>query len=271
MPHRITPEELIRLVGTEEAPIIVDVRREPALRASGRRIAGSDWRDHLASGHWLAEYPSGSTFVVYCAHGHNVSALAASAMAAAGADVAILAGGFEAYLQAGGPTVRIDPPGAADLSGKTAWITRERPKIDRIACPWLIRRFFDRRAVFHFVPAEWVADVAAEMGAIPFDVDGVVYSHRGANCSFDTMIEEFGLANGALDHLARIVRAADTSCLDMEPQAHGLLAISLGLSALEPDDWRQLERGMVLYDSLYGWCRHATAETHNWPAGIVPR
>ena len=120
--------------------------------------------------------------------------------------------------------------------------------------------------MFHFVSAEWVNDIAGETGAIPFDVEGVFYSHRGEGCTFDTMIEAFGLSDTALLHLARIVRGADTARLDLEPQAAGLLAISLGLSAIEDDDPRQLEKGMTIYDALYGWCRFAIAETHNWPA-----
>jgi hypothetical protein len=119
--------------------------------------------------------------------------------------------------------------------------------------------------MFHFVAAEWVKDVAEEIGGIPYDIKDVHYSHRGTECTFDTLISEFGLTDPALLHLARIVRGADTASLDLEPQAAGLLAISLGLSAVEADDLVQLEKGMVIYDALYGWCRYATQETHNWP------
>ena len=135
--------------------------------------------------------------------------------------------------------------------------------------PWLIRRFIDPFAVFHFVPAQWVKDVAEELDAIPFDIEDVHYSHRGETCTFDTLIAEFAIADPALAHLARIVRGADTARLDLEPQSAGLLAISLGLSAIEADDIRQLEAGMPIYDALYGWCRHATGERHNWPAKAV--
>ena len=145
-------------------------------------------------------------------------------------------------------------------------MTRERPKIDRIACPWLIRRFIDPSAAFQFVAAEWVRDIADETGWIPYDVEGVELAHRGGTCSFDTLIAEFGIKDPSLLHLARIVRGADTAALDLEPQAAGLLAISLGLSATEQDDHEQLEKGMIVYDALYGWCRHATSERHNWPA-----
>lgn len=266
MPERMSSEHLVSLIGAPRAPVVVDVRREEARTASGRRIAGSIRCPHMETGRLVAEHPAGTNFVVYCVHGHNVSEIAAARLSAAGGRVSVLAGGFEAYAAAGGPTVRLDVPGVAPSSQPTVWVTRERPKIDRIACPWLIRRFFDPAAVIHFVAAEWVKEVAAELEAIPFDVDGVFYSHRGAECSFDTMVAEFGLADPAVDHVARIVRAADTARLDLEPQAAGLLALSLGLSAIEASDDVQLERGMLLYDALLGWCRHAAAETHNWPA-----
>ena len=204
--------------------------------------------------------------MIYCAHGHNVSELAVARLAAAGADAAVLEGGIEAYEQAGGVLVKSSAPGVDVAAAPSVWVTRERPKIDRIACPWLIRRFIDPLAVFHFVAADWVKDVADEIGAIPYDIKDVLYSHRGDTCSFDTLISEFGLADPALDHLARIVRGADTARLDLEPQASGLLAISLGLSAIELDDRAQLEKDMLIYDAPYGWCRHARHETHNWPS-----
>ena len=145
------------------------------------------------------------------------------------------------------------------------WVTRERPKIDRIACPWLIRRLIDRQAVFLFVAASEVEAVADRFGATPFDIEGVFWSHRGPLCTFDAMIEEFRLASPTLDRLARIVRAADTATLEAEPQAAGLLAASLGLSRMYKHDLDQLEAGMLLYDAFYRWCRDAAEETHNWP------
>lgn len=147
----------------------------------------------------------------------------------------------------------------------TRWVTRERPKIDRIACPWLIRRFIDPEAVILFVAAGQVEAVAKGLDAAPFDIDGVHWSHRGERCTFDTMIEELGLSSPALDRLATIVRGADTARLDLAPQAAGLLAVSLGLSRLFDDDLAQLAAGLTLYDALYLWCRDAAHETHNWP------
>lgn len=270
MPKMISPQQLIPLIGTDRCPLIVDVRRAEAFAETPTRIAGALWRDHMKSDAWLPHLPVGRELVVYCAHGHNVSEIAAARLAAAGADASMLEGGIDAWIAAGGPVVSREAPGLEPgLPAPSVWVTRSRPKIDRIACPWLIRRFIDPLAVFQFVTAEWVKDVADETGAIPYDIKDVHYSHRGEECTFDTLIAEFGLTEPALLHLARIVRGADTARLDLEPQAAGLLAISLGLSAIEQDDHAQLEKGMAIYDALYGWCRHATGETHNWPTKAI--
>ena len=162
------------------------------------------------------------------------------------------------------PEDRIPPRGP---DGATLWVTRSRPKIDRIACPWLIRRFVDPGARFLYVAPAEVPAVAARFGATPFDIEGdVFWSHRGERCSFDTMVEEFGLATEPLLRLATIVRGADTARPDLAPEAAGLLAASLGLSRMYADDLEQLEAGMALYDAFYRWCRDATGETHNWPS-----
>lgn len=144
------------------------------------------------------------------------------------------------------------------------WITRERPKIDRIACPWLISRFIDKQPTFLFVPFDRVMAEAEATGAIPFDVPGVELSHVGDECSFDTFLKKYDLANPALLDLAVIVRGADTDRLDLAPQCAGLLAISLGLSHNFNDDHAMLAQGMVMYDALYAWCCHARGERHNW-------
>jgi hypothetical protein len=153
------------------------------------------------------------------------------------------------------------------------WITRERPKIDRIACPWLIRRFVEADAEFIYVPDEQVFTAAKETGAIPYDIPGAEpFSHDGELCSFDAFIKHYKLTDPALDHLAVIVRGADTARPDLAPQAAGLHAISLGLSANIPDDHAMLEHGMVIYDALYTWCRDLQHEVHNWtpPASAAP-
>ncbi len=144
------------------------------------------------------------------------------------------------------------------------WVTRERPKIDRLACPWLIRRFIDRDAKFHYVPAAEVLAVAEREGAIPFDVPGVELSHSGPLCSFDAFLEKYRLEDAALARLAEIVRAADTDTLERSPQAPGLMAISLGLGANIDDDQELLKTALPLYDALYTWCRSLGGERHGW-------
>jgi hypothetical protein len=155
----------------------------------------------------------------------------------------------------------------APVGGSTLWVTRHRPKIDRIACPWLIRRFVDPAARFLYVSPPEVAGVADRYGAVPFDVEGVHFSHRGDACSFDTMLAEFALGSEALARMALVIRAADTDRHDLAPQAAGLLALSVGLSRQYRDDIRQLDAGMALYDALYRWARDGFDESHDWPAG----
>ena len=145
------------------------------------------------------------------------------------------------------------------------WVTRERPKIDRIACPWLILRFIDAEAEFLYVPAADVFAVAEREGATPYDIPGVEFSHVGDLCSFDAFLGKYGLDDPALLQLAVIVRGADTARLDLAPQSAGLFAISLGLSACHADDHEMLRHGLVLYDALYSWCQSCQGETHGWP------
>lgn len=144
------------------------------------------------------------------------------------------------------------------------WITREKPKIDRIACPWLIKRFIDEKAEFLYVPSEDVMRIAKKEGAIPYDVPGVELAHEGLLCSFDAFLKKYSLKNPALIHLAEIVRAADTDTLEKSPQAAGLLAITLGLSKNISDDYEMLKVGMVIYDALYTWCQSLVKERHGW-------
>lgn len=145
------------------------------------------------------------------------------------------------------------------------WITRERPKIDRIACPWLIARFIDGSPEFLYVPAQDVLRLADELGATPYDIPGVEFSHVGELCSFDAFLKKYELADPALQRLAVIVRGADTSRLDLTPESAGLYAISLGLSHTFQNDQEMLAYGMVMYDALYAWCKYCQDETHNWP------
>jgi hypothetical protein len=187
--------------------------------------------------------------VLYCVHGHQVSQGAAAALAAAGHDVAWLEHGIAGWTEAALPTRRK----VAVATDK--WVTRERPKIDRIACPWLVARFIDSHAQFIYVPVAEVLATAKKTGAIPYDVAGVTYGHVGERCSFDAIVRDFDIHDGALDRVATIVRGADTGRLDLAPECTGLFAISRGLSDNFADDHAQLAHGMVMYDALYAWCR----------------
>lgn len=265
--NNISAEALNDLIGTAMCPVIVDVRRKAVFDTAPTRVASALWHDHMSIEAIADELDPDIGAVVYCANGHNVSEIAGAKVRALGLPVRILTGGIAAFEEFGGIIARKSPdlPGG-DADEPSLWVTRARPKIDRIACPWLIKRFVDPFAQFHFVAAEWVNEVAKEMGATAFDIDGVFWSHRDETCTFDTMIAEYGLKSAALDVVANIVRGADTARLDLAPQAAGLLAISLGLSRLYDDDLGQLDAGMLIYDALYAWARDGQGETHNWPA-----
>ena len=260
----ISVEKLTRLVGTPQAPTIVDLRAEEDFAADPRLIPGAVRRPATSTADWAAAL-AGQSAVTVCQRGRKLSEGAAAWIRQAGGSAEALAGGFEAWAKAGLPLVPEAKLPPRDRQGRTVWVTRARPKIDRIACPWLIRRFVDPGAVFLFVAPAEVEGVADRFAATPFDVENVFWSHRGEECTFDVMVAELGLATEPMLHLARIVRAADTARLDLAPEAAGLLAVSLGLSRLYADDLAQLEAGLGLYDALYRWCRDATDETHNWP------
>ena len=261
----ITTQQLSRLIGLAHAPTIVDVRIDEDYAADPRLLPGSRRRDFRDTAAWAGEY-QGSTVIVTCQKGLKLSQGAAAWLRHMGLDAQSLEGGFESWKAAGQPLMRTSKLPARDDKGRTVWVTRARPKVDRIACPWLIRRFIDPTAVFLFVAPSEVLSVAERFNATPFDVDGVFWSHRGEKCTFDTMLTEFGLESEPLLRLATIVRGADTSRLDLAPQAAGLLAASLGFSRMYRDDLAQLEAAMSLYDAFYRWCRDATEETHNWPS-----
>jgi len=250
------------MIGTAACPILLDVRRPDAYAAGHDMLPTAIWRDPAEVCVWASAYRPGTDVVVYCVHGHQVSQGVASMLAAAGVRARFLEGGIEGYRAAGGIVVA-KTVFAHRRPGR--WVTRERPKIDRIACPWLIRRFIDRDAAIHFVAAEWVITIASELGAVPFDIPDVAFSHREELCSFDAFIEEFRIRDAALDRLATIVRGADTGRMALAPECAGLLAVSLGLSAIYDDDAGMLAAGMAVYDGLYGWCRYAMQERHSWP------
>jgi rhodanese-related sulfurtransferase len=264
-PFSIRIDKLARLIGTAHAPVLIDVRTSEDFDDDPRLIPASVRKSHSDVSDWAAEL-CGRSVVVMCHHGAKLSEGVAAWLRHHGADAQNLEGGFIAWEQAGLPLVPQAKLPARDGHARTHWVTRARPKVDRIACPWLIRRFIDPHAVFLFVAASEVVDVADRFKATPFDVEGVFWSHRGELCTFDVMIDEWGLATDPLLHLAQIVRGADTARLDLAPEAAGLLAASLGLSRIHSNDLEQLDAGMLLYDAFYRWCRDATDETHNWPS-----
>jgi rhodanese-related sulfurtransferase len=263
----ISAQALYSRLGTELAPIIVDVRRSPAFEADDAVIVGALRRLPTEVDDWRRELPEGRSVVVYCAHGQEVSQNTAAALRAAGSDACYLEHGITGWAELGLPRRR------KLAAWSDGWVTRERPKIDRIACPWLIRHFIDPEARFLFVPTERVFAVAAETGATAYDIPGAEpFSHDGELCSFDAFLKEYGIEDPALDALALIVRRADTARLELTPQSPGLLAISLGLSAIYADDHAMLERGMTVYDALYTWCRDCRDQGHDWkPAAMATR
>jgi rhodanese-related sulfurtransferase len=259
----ISPAELYARLGTAAAPTVVDVRRRADFATAGELIVSAYHRDPDKVEQWRKDLPNGRQVVVHCVHGREVSQGVAAALRAAGVDAIYLKDGITGWIAEGLPTHRR----IGATPGK--WVTREHPKIDRIACPWLIRRFIDPQAEFIYVPTKDVLEVAKATGGTPYDIEGVEFAHEGERCSFDTIVRIYGIKDAALDHLAEIVRGADTSRHDLTPQCGGLFAISLGLSANFPDDHDMLGHGMVMYDALYTWCRSLQAETHNWPATAV--
>jgi rhodanese-related sulfurtransferase len=265
----ISPDHLVSTLGSGAAPLVIDVRRRAAFEAGGALIAGATWRDPFAVSDWKKYVPRHRPVVLYCVHGHEISRNAAEALRAAGVDAHHLDGGFEAWCAIKAPTVRCrDNPAIPSEPGKpSVWVTRERPKIDRIACPWLLRRFIDPFAQFVFVPESDVLSHAAGTGGTAYDVPGVAFTHRGERCSFDALVEDFGLADAALDRLALIVRGADTGRLDLAPECAGLLAVSTGLGRIVADDLALVEKGFIVYDALYAACRALVAgrsERHTW-------
>ena len=248
----ISHQSLYSSFGSPASPLVFDVRRDTAfekdvhlipaaLRPAGDLVAFA--RTHAAR----------RPLVAYCVHGHEVSQDAARALSRAGYVASYLEGGIEAWIAAGLPTMVKRPDWR--VPGGSRWITRERPKIDRVACPWLIQRFIDPLARFDYVPKERVFDEAKAREAVPYDIPGAVVTHRAERCSFDALLEDFALHDPALDRLATIVRGADTDRLDLAPQCAGLVATSLELSKRFTDDHAMLANALPVYDGLFAWCR----------------
>jgi rhodanese-related sulfurtransferase len=245
----ISSHDLYAQLGTGHSPLLLDVRRVQAFDEDSVRIAGAARRLPDDVPRWSARLSPGRPIVAYCVHGHEVSQGVASALRNAGFQAAYLEGGIAAWKDGKLPIRR-----KRDVT-ENKWVTREHPKIDRIACPWLVSRFINPEAEFIYVPAHDVAKVAAEVGGTPYDINNVEFGHVGDRCSFDAIVNAYGIEDAALDRLATIVRGADTSRPDLTPQGGGLLAISHGLSANFPDDHEMLKHGLVMYDALYTWCR----------------
>ena len=266
--YSISPKDLWNAIATQDAPQIIDVRRRPAYDESPQLLPGAIWRDAARTAEWSNEVDVTRPIVVACKAGHEMSQSAVAQLRANNVDARVLEGGYEGWSKAGLAFVAKQELDRIAPRRPSVWVTRRRPKIDRIACPWLVRRFVDPRARILFVDPDQVTDVARETGGIPFDIKDVDLSHVGDRCSFDTMLELFGLeGEPSLARLALIVRGADTARHDIAPEAGGLHAVSLGLSALAgDDDHGLLDRGFIVYDALFAWLRFAAEERHNWPA-----
>ena len=262
-PTEISIGQLSRIIGLPDAPMLIDVRpsdgdgsdtdqsRLPAARRMSSQTV-SKWAHNF----------SGRRVVVYCRNGGNLSQGTAAWLRQAGINAETLAGGFDAWCKANQLRLNTSRLPSQDEGGRTTWVTRARPKIVRIACPWLIRRFIDPTAIFLFVAPSEVASVAEQFAATPFDTGYGIWNDRGDACTFDVMTEEFNLKSEPLSRLATIIRGADTGQPDLTSQSGGLLAISLGYSRMFRDDVAQLEAAMPVYDALYRWCRDGTEETH---------
>jgi rhodanese-related sulfurtransferase len=269
--YSITPTELWNSIATSRAPQIIDVRRRAIYDSNPGLLPGSVWREPTKLSQWVDTLDRTRPIVVACKAGQELSQNITAELRSAGYNAAMLAGGQLAWLESKLPMTDRATGDRLMPTRPSVWVTRRRPKIDRIACPWLIRRFIDPDAKFLFVDPDYVAATAREFGAIPFDIADVEISHDGEHCSFDTLLKLFGLASEpSLARLALIVRGADTGRPDLAPEAAGLHAMSLGLSALSGDDDHGLLRhGFVIYDALFAWLRFASGERHNWPSKVA--
>ena len=263
MSSEISAESLYAQLGLPAAPCVIDVRRDGDAATTPRVIPGALRRDLAGLESWVASLPPQRSVVTCCQRGEELSRMAAEGLRELGYAARFLEGGIEGWISAGFPTARLRRD--LNVPGGSRWITRERPKIDRLACPWLIRRFIDPEAQFFYTVPNQVRTDAKTLDAEPYDIVDVTFSHRGPRCSFDAFLDEFELRDPVLDEVAAIIRAADTAQLDESREAPGLLAISLGMSVNVADDILLLEQAMPVYDALYAWRKRASHETHGWP------
>ena len=284
----VSPQELCGRLGRADAPLLLDVRPPARFDASQRMIVGAQRcaaANIAAFAEALVRASPSQEVVTYCVYGHQTSTDAARTLRAVGLNAWALAGGLEGgedgvddanqitQWRLAPPLTMVKREACGVPSPQASrWVTRARPKIDRVACPWLIRRFIDPRAQFFYVPTQQVLAEAQRLQAVAFDIPGAPFSHEGARCSFEALIGSFGLQHAALNKLARMVCGADTDRLDMAPESAGLLTLSLGLSQLHEDDHAMLKAAMPMYDALYAWCQSVSTsiwegtprETHNW-------
>ena len=231
--YSISAQSLWNSIATLHAPLIIDVRRRDAYETSPHLLPGAVWRDAHAVRQWAADLDRAKPIAVACKAGHEMSQSTVAHLRADGFDASVLEGGYEAWAAARLPFITKATLDRIAPARPSLWVTRRRPKIDRVACPWLIRRFLDPEARILYVDPDQVENVARESGAIPFDIEGIELSDEGPLCTFDTMLTLFGLAGEpSLARLALIVRGADTARPDLAPEAAGLHAVALGLSAL---------------------------------------
>ena len=273
-PIQISVNQLSRLVGTHTAPVVLDVRTEEDFADDPRTLPAAlhfPFPDVTSQVESVVQSIGSVRAVVYCQKGLKISEGVAAALRASGCSAEVLESGHFGWRDAGLLLVNQSAIQNRNEVGQSVWVTRVRPKVDRIACAWLLRRFVDRNAQFLFVSGSQVRAVAEKFNATPFDVEDVFFSHRGEMCTFDTMLEEFGLQSEALQRLATVVRGAGTDRLDLAPQCAGLMAASLGLSRMYDNDIKQLEAGMLIYDAMYRWARDAFDEKHEWQVAATPK
>ncbi|MGL4234099.1 MAG: chromate resistance protein ChrB domain-containing protein [Casimicrobium sp.] len=297
----ISPATLAPVVGSRAAPLLIDVRKAEAFAESEYFLPGSLRWDYNASAPMPAELANAKHAVAYCVKGAEVGIKGAALLANQNIDSAFLEGGLRDWQAAGFVAVKKRPDLGVDGERVSRWVTRARPKIDRIACPWLIRRFIDPRAEFFFVPTKDVFEFAKANNAVAYDIPGAPLEHNGAACSFDSFLQAFELVPAtkpatsegvaqqaiatfgrvaanrvgdklaakptALEIVANIVRGADTDALRLAPESAGLLAISLGFSRMIDDDHAMLDAMMPVYDALYEWAvqvEQGNIERHSW-------
>lgn len=256
-----------RLIGTPNAPLFVDVRKAEDFMASDYFIPGAIRWNYDAGDAAPVEINDVTNAVAYCVKGLHVGIGGAEKLRSANRDVTFLEGGLRQWLTTDAPRVKKRPDFGVTGESVSRWVTRVRPKIDRIACPWLVRRFIDPRAVFFYVPTSEVFAFAKANNAVAYDIPGAPIEHAGPLCSFDNFLRAFELTSPALERMASIVRGADTDALNLAPQSAGLLAISLGFSKNIADDHTMLNAMMPVYDALYRWVLDAVQandEKHNW-------